>query len=262
MATTSVNGIKYFYEEIGDGHPLVLIPGLGCDNSVWAGIMSHLSAKYRVLLIDNRDSGRSDYVDYTYTIDDMADDIVCLIKYLGYERANVLGHSMGGTIAQSIAYRYPQQLNKLVISNSLVKIPIRSKVALDLSGSLQMSNVDLSIIMQSIAPWIYSADFFMSNDNLCKLVNAMYSYPYKQRPDGFVRQLRALSNFDSSKHLHKVSALTLVVAGKCDLLTPKEESETMVKHIANSRLTILPGSHMPFIENPTLYIKTIIDFLK
>jgi len=261
MAKIKVNEINYYYEEVGDKEPLLLIAGLSCDLSIWTSVLDKLSQKFRIIMFDNRDVGRTDYANADYLVDDMADDTARLIKKLGYEKVNILGHSMGGAIAQNIAYRYPDVVDKLIICNSLVQVPTVSKAAMEFTGKLKEISTDIGLSAQSIAPWIYSDDYLRFDNNLEQLSELMRSYPFPQRADGYLRQLSALNKFDSAGYLHQIKHLTLIIAGSHDLLTPLSQSQMMADHIPNSQLVVLPGSHLPIIEVPPLFVKTVVNFL-
>ncbi len=263
MSKITVNEINYYYEEVGNGkEPLLVIAGLGCDVSLWTAVLDKLSQHFKVIIFDNRDVGRTDYVSAEYTIDDMADDTVRLIRKLGYEKVSILGHSMGGTIAQTIAYRYPEVVDKLIICNSLVKVPTISQTALGFAGKIRQFTTDTSLQIQAIAPWVYSDDYLHFDNSLEQLSELMRKYPFPQRPDGYLRQLNALNKFDSNGFLHQIKHMTLVIAGLHDLLAPLNQSQTMVDHIPNSQLVVLPGSHVPVIEIPPLFTKTVVNFLQ
>lgn len=261
MATIKVNNINYYYEESGNGMPLLLIAGLNCDVSVWTSVFSKLNQKFRVIMFDNRDVGRTDYLNTDYLLDDMADDTVRLIRKLGYDKIHVLGHSMGGAIAQSIAHRYSDVVDKLIISNSLAHIPTVSQAALEFAGRLKNVTADVGLSAQAIAPWTYSDDYLQFDNNLERLAELMKLYPFPQRPDGYIRQLKALALFDSTAYLHEIKHLTLIIAGAHDLLTPLSQSQIMADHIPNSQLVVLPGAHLPIIEVPQIFVKTVENFL-
>ena len=84
-----------YYLEAGAGEPLVLIMGFGGDHTAWAFQMGALSAKYRVIVFDNRGVGRTDAPDHPYTTAMMARDALGLMDALGIDRAHVIGVSMG-----------------------------------------------------------------------------------------------------------------------------------------------------------------------
>src|SRR4051795_6879496 len=126
--TVQANGQQLYYEIHGDGPPLVLVMGIGYDSSLWTlAQVPALSARFQVILMDNRDAGRSSAACGPYTIADMADDLVGLLDTLGIQRTHVLGLSMGAMIAQEFALRHPERLDRLVLSGCAAA-PARSAV--------------------------------------------------------------------------------------------------------------------------------------
>ncbi|HLX54013.1 MAG TPA: alpha/beta hydrolase, partial [Aquella sp.] len=140
-------------------------------------------------------------------------------------------------------------------------VPTVSKAAMEFTGKLKEISTDIGLSAQSIAPWIYSDDYLRFDNNLEQLSELMRSYPFPQRADGYLRQLSALNKFDSAGYLHQIKHLTLIIAGSHDLLTPLSQSQMMADHIPNSQLVVLPGSHLPIIEVPPLFVKTVVNFL-
>src|SRR5258708_6484535 len=115
MPYVRVNDIQMYYELEGEGEPLALIVGLGTDISEWDVIIRWLANKYQVLAFDNRGAGRTDKPDIPYSIEMMAEDTAGLMQALGMKQARVLGISMGGRIALTLALRYPERVKKLVL---------------------------------------------------------------------------------------------------------------------------------------------------
>jgi pimeloyl-ACP methyl ester carboxylesterase len=117
--TISSNGQELYYEVHGDGEPLVLVMGIGYDSSLWKlQQVPALSKQFRVVIFDNRDAGRSSRASREYGIADMAEDVAGLLDGLDIPRAHLLGLSMGGMIAQEFALRYPERLDRLVLSGA------------------------------------------------------------------------------------------------------------------------------------------------
>lgn len=111
-----VNGINLYYESHGKGEPLLLIEGLGYSSWMWYRQIPEFAKKYRVIAFDNRGVGLTDKPDSEYTIELMADDAASLLLSLGIESAHVLGVSMGGYIAQSLATRHPDKVKSLILA--------------------------------------------------------------------------------------------------------------------------------------------------
>ena len=118
MPTRTINGVDLYYELDGDsGEPLVLVHGYTGDISDWRHQQREFSRTHRVFALDNRGHGRSSAPTdrSVYTVANMADDAEALIDSLGFERYHLVGHSMGGAIAQEIALRSQPRLLSLTL---------------------------------------------------------------------------------------------------------------------------------------------------
>src|SRR5512137_1250660 len=107
MPKVKVNGVTLDYEVEGQGDPLIMIIGLGSDQSNWRLQKGQFNKLFRVITFDNRGAGKSDKPPGPYSIKMMADDTIGLMDYLRIDKAHILGVSMGGMIAQEIAINYP-----------------------------------------------------------------------------------------------------------------------------------------------------------
>src|SRR5215207_6359242 len=130
--TVRTNGQELFYEVHGDGPALVLLMGIGYDSSLWTlQQVPVLCSRFRVIILDNRDAGRSSRADHPYTIADMADDVAGLLDALGIPRTHLLGLSMGSMIGMAFALRHADRLDRLVLAGPddrhvAVRTPSRS----------------------------------------------------------------------------------------------------------------------------------------
>ncbi|MEX0998454.1 MAG: alpha/beta fold hydrolase, partial [Thermodesulfobacteriota bacterium] len=118
MPYAQVNGVKLYYEVHGEGDPVILICGLGSQLQSWATQVPIYSKHFKVIVFDNRGSGKSDKPEEKYLTSDMADDTAALMEELGIESAHIVGKSMGGMIAQWLAIKYPKKVQKLVLGCS------------------------------------------------------------------------------------------------------------------------------------------------
>ena len=119
MPKVKVNDIQIYYEVKGDGFPVVMINGLSDNLDCWdPRLIEALSKKFKLVLFDNRDAGRTDVSEREYTMKLFADDTVCLMNALGISKAHVLGISMGGMIAQELVLNYPEKVAKLVLCST------------------------------------------------------------------------------------------------------------------------------------------------
>src|SRR3990167_4083066 len=115
MPNITVNNVNFYYELHGKGQPLVLICGYTADHSYWLPILNALNQHFQVLIFDNPGIGQTTDDGSELSAELIADDIVALTKALNLKKPHILGASMGGTIAQCVASRHPQIVNKLVL---------------------------------------------------------------------------------------------------------------------------------------------------
>ena len=95
---------------------LVLIQGMGLDRRGWQPVLHRLRRHFRLVLVDNRGTGHSDRAAGSYTVADMAGDVVAVLDAAGIGRAHVLGASLGGMVAQELAIRHPERVDGLVLA--------------------------------------------------------------------------------------------------------------------------------------------------
>jgi pimeloyl-ACP methyl ester carboxylesterase len=118
-----VGDVELYYESHGSGEPLAVIGGLGLAVAEMRPLIEALAAGYRVIAADNRGGGRSAKPPGPYTIKQMAADIAGLLARIGVPRAHVLGISMGGRIAMTLAMDYPELVDHLVLVSTGPRTP-------------------------------------------------------------------------------------------------------------------------------------------
>lgn len=256
------NGINIYYELHGQGKPIILIAGFGCDHTFWSYIANELANHYQILLIDNRGIGQTDTPDTPYTIDLMADDVMAVIKTTGLKNPSIIGQSMGSAMAQSIAKRYKDEINNIVLINTFSKAYKCPLVAFELTGQLHRMNIPLKYQVQSIAPWAYSSEFLSQPSQLENLIDLAEKNPYQQSLIGYERQLEAIRIFDSRSWLHEISNPTLIIGAEEDMIAPLKCTQEVAHGIGQGAKTIIvPGGHATPIEQPEKTIQAIRDFV-
>ena len=117
MPTATVNGVRLFYEDVGEGPAIILLHGFTGSHKDWAAQIPILAEKYRVIAIDQRGHGQStapsSASDYSVRI--MAEDARGLLRHLGIDRSCIMGHSMGGFMAFELVLAYPEMVSALVL---------------------------------------------------------------------------------------------------------------------------------------------------
>jgi pimeloyl-ACP methyl ester carboxylesterase len=264
MASVVANGISIEYESTGDvsDPPLLLIMGLGGQLISWhPDFVSALVGKgFYVIRFDNRDSGWSTWFDEAgppdlmgalngdvnapYLLADMADDADGLLGALGIESAHVLGMSMGGMIAQSLAIRHPQRVRTLVSAMSTtgdpgVGEPTAKAVAMLLTpapsgrdGVIERAVEDREVLGSPGFP--LHEDYYRAR--------AAAGYDRAEHPWGAPRQLLAiLASPDRTPELKALDVPTLVIHGQDDQLIQPSGGQATAEAIPGATLWLIPG---------------------
>ena len=266
MPTLNVNGIHLAYETQGSGEPLALISGLGYDRWEWHKMAPGLAQRFTVITFDNRGVGQSDKPAGPYTAQLLADDTAGLLQALGYQHAHVMGHSMGGYIAQALALSHPELIDKLILASTNFggphHIPVTPE-ALAVLTDVQSDPVTrfkngLSV---STAPG-YA-------DKNAALIAAWLAWRVQNPidPAAYQAQLAiGLALFAESAcfegQLQRVTASTLILFGAHDKVVPPGNAELLAREIPHSAIEILPDAgHFFPIETPEAANAAIIKFL-
>jgi len=254
--------VALYYEVHGAGKPLLLIAGLGADSSSWGGVTGKLAADFKVITLDNRGSGRSEIPETGYAMSRMAGDAVRVLDLLKIEKANVLGHSLGGYIAQELAIRYPGRVDRLILANTAAVSSERNNALFRKFYDEFQAGADLGAWIREWICWLFSPKRLARKAFVDACVKSGMSYPYRQQADGFKGQIDAIAAFDSRGRLDKIEAPTLVLEGEEDILIPPGEAEMLAKGIPNSVFHCVKDvAHCMHIENRDLFVKLVRDFL-
>lgn len=270
MASVEANGITIEYEITGDGEPLLLIMGLGGQLSDWPQpfIDRLVEAGFRVITFDNRDQGLSTEFEWEppsqtktllatlfkrpakagYLLSDMANDAVGLLDALEIDQAHVVGMSMGGMIAQTIAIEHPERVRSLTSimsnpgdrKNGRIGPSIMPKLA-KLPTPTRETAAQRSVDMFAL----FSGSHFDPAEHLRR---AEVSVARSFRPEGTARQTAAImASPDRTPALRKLDVPTLVVHGLMDRLVRPSGGTATAAAIKNSRLLMFPdmGHDLP-----------------
>jgi len=255
--------ISLYYEIHGKGEPLLLIAGLDSDNSSWAGVCEKLAKYFRVIVFDNRGSGRSDTPDRKYSIREMADDAVSLLDHLKIKKCHIIGHSMGGYIAQEIAIRYPERLGKLVLEATASVSSRRNNALLKDFFKIFEKYRNAETLIRQWVYWLFSPKTFERKNYIAEFIKKASTYRYLQSPKGFKIQIDAIASFNASAKIKNIKAKTLVISGSDDILIYPEESTELVKRIKGSVFEkIKDTGHCVHVENPGAFTFKVMQFLK
>jgi 3-oxoadipate enol-lactonase len=263
--TVQANGQELYYELHGEGPPLVLVMGIGYDSSLWTlAQVPVLSTQFQVILVDNRDAGRSSKAHHPYKIADMADDLAGLLDALGIQRSHLLGLSMGGMIAQEFALRHGDRLDRLVLAGTGAA-PARSAVdPIQIWSWVKANDPTGEVFGGQQFVSLFSTAFLRNRQAVCDTAELLASNPYPMSHEAYGRQADAYRQFDALDRLATITAPTLIVVGEQDLLTPPWIAREVAEAIPGARFEVIRGdgsSHMVPIECPDEFNRLVLDFL-
>ncbi|MFV0258974.1 MAG: alpha/beta fold hydrolase [Acidimicrobiales bacterium] len=268
MAFAAVNGIDICYEVHGEGPRVVLISGTGGDLRQNPARDRHpLVAGHQVLMYDQRGLGRTTKPgpgDEPPTMADYGDDAAALIDHLGWGRAHVVGISFGGMVAQHLALRHPDRVDRLVL-------------ACTSSGGAGGASFDLLTL-----------DGFDPDDRLRRLLPIMDTRndpttdpptlapgfePFLagvagERPNagepgaalGARRQLEARAGHDVWADLPRITAPSLVIGGRFDGQAPPVNAARLADRIPGAERVMFDGGHLFLAQDRTAW-PTVVGFL-
>ena len=285
------HGVLIYYEALGHGVPLlVLHGGPGASHAYFLPYLLPLARTHRVVFIDERGSGKSEKLEDAagYTVENMVEDAEAVRLALDLGKIDLMGHSFGGVVAQAYAFKYQANLSHLVLASTFhstralndVFRRMKANMTPDLRNRIDaMEKAGLYGHGKAWERGRYSGEYMAAAWG-----EGYFPYLYQRRPDpnydpatsldmswDLYREMWGshgefvvdgnLKSVEYADRLRSITVPTLVTVGDHDQVPPSI-AEAMHNGIKGSVLRVIPQSgHMTFVDQPSLYIKTITDFL-
>jgi pimeloyl-ACP methyl ester carboxylesterase len=267
MPALQTNGITLAYETHGSGTPLVLISGIGYDRWEWHKMAPGLAEHFTVIVFDNRGVGQTDRPAGPYSAQLLADDTAGLIQALGLRRAHVMGHSMGGYIAQALALSHPDKIDKLILASTNFGGPHHIPITPEALAVLtDVKNDPVTRFKNGLS--VSTAPGYA--DQQPEMIAAWLAWRVQNPidPAAYQAQLAiGLALFAESAcfqgKLKRITAPTLILFGAHDKVVPPGNAELLAREIPHSSIEILPDAgHFFPIETPDAANAAVIKFLR
>ncbi|WP_207264378.1 alpha/beta hydrolase [Desulfovibrio sp. Huiquan2017] len=265
MSRIKANGIDIEYDSFGDdkGPALLLIMGGGSQMIYWESGFCRMLAErgFHVIRFDNRDIGLSTKFDEAgepdiaaamagrpvepaYTLEDMADDAVGLLDALGIGKAHICGASVGGMIAQVVAYRHPDRVLSLTSIMSSTGNPELPKIADDVLAEVYkpIPAEREAFVAHQVTMWrkLWSPGFPFEEERLRRLLGEGFDRSYY--PQGMARQgLAVMAHGYRKSSIASIQAPTLVIHGDRDPFMSVEGGRETAQLIPGAKLLIIKG---------------------
>ena len=269
-----LHGHRVRFHRSGGGPLLVLLHGIASTADTWAPVATGLAANHTVLAPDLLGHGASAKPRGDYSLGAYASGVRDLITALGYERATVVGHSLGGGIAMQFAYQFPERVERLVLISS-------GGLGREVHPILRASTLPGSEIVLALLGrrWLRTTGGAVgatlgrlglrAGEDLAGVAAGLASLGDADARGAFVHTARAAidpggQRVSATDRLYLAAHLpTLIVWGERDPIIPAAHGEAAHAAIPGSRLEIFAGAgHFPHREQPVRFVSLVEDFMR
>ena len=267
MPKVKVNGIDIYYETAGSGEALVLISGLGYPLWQWHKMTPFLTEHFQVISFDNRGVGQTDKPAGPYSAQMLAEDTTGLLDALGIDNAIIMGHSMGGFIAQAMALDFSEKVSKLVLCSTNFggpnHVPVSAEAMAVLSDVISDPLTRFTNGLQvSTAPgWADANPQIVQEWIEWRIANPIDMASYQAQMAIGLALIPEEASFESK--LSNISVPTLILFGAHDKVVPPENAKLLAKQLTKNTTVIIPDAgHFFPMEMPEAASQIVIDFAK
>lgn len=252
-----------YYEVHGrKGHPLILLPGFATDLQSWIFQRDEFAREHRLLLMDPFGTGRSQGPPFSSTTLGMAEEVLRVIDAAGVEQVDLLGHSLGGAVAQELALLAPDRIRKLLLISTFCR---GSELPSHLLRCWQsaLRPIDDHLMTSEVLPWLYSDTYLRLPNRLKSILGFLRANRFPPSQEGLTAQIAAIESHDCRDRLSRITKPTLVAVGSLDRLTPPQEARRLSLALPNARYLEIPeAAHVVMIEQPDTFRQIVLEFLR
>jgi pimeloyl-ACP methyl ester carboxylesterase len=263
MPTARRNGAEIYYEVRGEGAPLVLVEGLGYGLWMWRGQSPAFERKFRLVLVDNRGVGRSTPLPGPYSADEFARDVLAVLDAERVEQVTVLGVSMGGAIAQSLAALAPDRVSALVLvcttPGGPEAKPMPPETFQEVTRPVPGESAEARL-RRTMAIALTPAYPREHGPELDAIIAERLASPTD--PAQWMFQALSMATFDARASDARLALPTLITTGDEDRVLPWTNSLLLLKLIPRSSLAVFRGqNHLHLIERAPEFNQVVTRFL-
>ncbi|WP_224984388.1 alpha/beta fold hydrolase [Geomonas agri] len=258
----NVNDINIAYDGMGSGPAIILIHGFPLNRQMWQPQLQPLAdAGYRVIAPDLRGFGASDAPAGGYSMDVFADDIIALMDSLKIDKAVVSGMSMGGYVLLNLMERYPDRVRAACFIATRANADDEAGRARRSAMAAEAERLGANPVIKIFAELLFATETAERNPALIALVT---SWMRSASPQGLAGGLLAMRDRkDYVEDLKSFPFPSLVLAGAEDRAAPLEVANVLIEGLVGCKSRIIDkAGHMLNMEQPAIFNKTLIDFLK
>lgn len=246
MPTIATTRARIQYWTTGHGPAVVLVQGAGVIGEGWRPQIDALKDRYTVVWIDNRGIGQSALTSGALTIEDMAADVLAVVDAEGLQQFHLVGHSMGGLIAQQVALSAPARVRSLALLCTFLKGRQGATMSLPLLVTALRSRIGTRrmrrhAFVELVMPAAYLAT--IDRDQLCEGLQGLFGRDLADQPSIVLQQVRAMAKFDASARLPQLSGIpAVVVSAEHDRIARPEYGRALAAAIPGATFLELTGA--------------------
>ena len=262
MPKAKIKDFEIYYEIIGNGEPVLLVPGLGGAGSYWKPNVDEFAKHFQVTIHDHRGTGLSTHAKIQYSVEQMTDDMIMLMDTLGIEKAHVVGHSTGAAMGHIAAIKHPDRLLSLVMYASWTKATPFMRRCMQTRKELILES-GVEAYVKAVPIFLYP--HWWVNENIEKLEEAEKEILNTlSDPEIQASRIDGILAFDATSYLGKKFRVpTLVCCAKDDILTPMPYSEQIAAAIPDCKTYWFErGGHAVSQTMPEEFNRVVISFLQ
>lgn len=259
MQRRQVGALRIAYRTAGKGAPLIMFHGGEGDHQIYDRLQDALGPNFRSISFDQRDCGLTEFTEpVDYTLKDVAHDAVRLMDSLGLASAHVMGNSIGGNLAQLMAFHWPDRVDRLVLGFTW---PADERLQ-DLNPDGMARRAEYAAMGPAgerlMAEHMAGPAFVSANPGI---IDELRGLTTPTTPEARARRWAAFGapyGIDPSHIRHR----TLVIGGGEDRMVPAAVSERLARRLPNARFEVLPDAgHLAARQFPVQLATLIGDFL-
>jgi len=252
MAFVNANDLRVYYVEKGAGEPVLFVHGNWSTALSWKPLLDHLPEDYRGIAYDVRGRGRTEGPDNSYTMPELADDLLAFADALGQDKFHLVGHSLGSAIAMQFAlYHADRLLSLVIVAPAWVD---GMPAAFDVPAAQETLKANKEIFSQAYKAMMptFADDAFFKE---------LVDEGHEQRLEATLRNLPALVNWRPGDKLRGIGVPSLVISGALDILTGGANAERAAEALGTRHIRMEGIGHSPNIEAPDTFVGLLTDFL-
>jgi pimeloyl-ACP methyl ester carboxylesterase len=258
MPYTISKGARIWWEEEGEGEPLLMVMGLSFSLAMWRDLRTIMARHFRAIVFDNRGVGKSDVPLRPWSMRTMARDAVAVLDAAGVQAAHVLGVSMGGMIAQELTLLYPARVRKLILACTQCGGPGKVRPDFEVYRTFARPFSSREQRSRAFVPLLYSPETpaeRIEQDRSTLLAN-------HASLRGSICQIAAILSWKCHDRLPRIGSPTLVIHGDRDRLVPVQNGRVIAQRIPGARLVELRGAgHIFPTDQPERTVDELLGFL-